>query len=48
MSHVYATGNVGADMLANATAEAGGRVLASRLYNWTDDKGMKDVFPDCP
>lgn len=44
MSHVYATGNVGADMLANAAAEAGGRVLASRLYNWTDDKGMKDFL----
>ena len=44
MSHVYATGNIGADMLANATAEAGGRVLASRLYNMTDDKGMKDML----
>lgn len=44
MSHVYATGNMGADMLANVTAEAGGRVLASRLYNMTDDKGMKDML----
>ncbi len=44
MSHVYATGNIGADMLANATAEAGGRVLASRLYNMTDDAGMKDML----
>ncbi|NWO57278.1 manganese catalase family protein [Chromohalobacter israelensis] len=44
MSHVYATGNVAADMMANVTAEAGGRVLASRLYNWTDDKGMKDFL----
>ncbi|MGQ4878745.1 manganese catalase family protein [Billgrantia sp. LNSP4103-1] len=44
MSHIYATGNVGADMLANVTAEAGGRVLASRLYNWTDDHGMKDFL----
>ena len=44
MSHVYATGNIGADMLANATAEAGGRVLASRLYNMTDDTGMKDML----
>ncbi|TNH17460.1 manganese catalase family protein [Halomonas sp. BL6] len=44
MSHVYATGNIAADMLANATAEAGGRVLASRLYNWTDDHGMKDFL----
>ncbi|MEX0606788.1 MAG: manganese catalase family protein, partial [Halofilum sp. (in: g-proteobacteria)] len=44
MSHVYATGNIAADMLANVTAEAGGRVLASRLYNWTDDHGMKDML----
>ncbi len=44
MSHVYATGNLGADMMANATAEAGGRVLASRLYNMTDDAGMKDML----
>lgn len=44
MSHVYATGNIGADMLANVTAEAGGRVLASRLYNMTDDSGMKDML----
>ena len=44
MSHVYATGNIGADMLANATAEPGGRVLASRLYNMTDDAGMKDML----
>lgn len=44
MSHVYATGNIGADMLANATAEAGGRVLASRLYNMTQDAGMRDML----
>ncbi len=44
MSHVYATGNIAADMMANATAESGGRVLASRLYNMTDDKGMKDML----
>lgn len=44
MSHVYATGNIGADMFANVTAEAGGRVLASRLYNMTADHGMKDML----
>ncbi len=44
MSHVYATGNLAADMMANVTAEAGGRVLASRLYNMTDDRGMKDML----
>ncbi|ERJ20393.1 Manganese-containing catalase protein [Salinisphaera shabanensis E1L3A] len=44
MSHVYATGNIAADMMCNVAAEAGGRVLASRLYNWTDDHGMKDFL----
>jgi Mn-containing catalase len=44
MSHVYATGNLACDMMANVTAESGGRVLASRLYNMTDDKGMKDML----
>ncbi|MGK7753081.1 MULTISPECIES: manganese catalase family protein [unclassified Roseovarius] len=44
MSHVYATGNLAADMMANVTAESGGRVLASRLYNMTDDTGMKDML----
>ncbi len=31
-------------MTANALAEGSGRVLASRLYNMTDDKGMKDML----
>lgn len=44
MSHIYASGNLSADMLANVTAEATGRVLASRLYNATDDAGMKDML----
>jgi Mn-containing catalase len=44
MSHVYATGNLAADMYANVTAEAGGRVLATRLYELTDDPGMKDML----
>ncbi|WP_426957920.1 manganese catalase family protein [Muricoccus radiodurans] len=43
-SHVYASGNIAADMLANATAEASGRVLATRLYNMTDDAGMKEML----
>lgn len=43
-SHVYATGNVAADMFANVTAEASGRTLATRLYNMTDDPGMKDML----
>jgi Mn-containing catalase len=44
MSHVYASGNIAADMMANAMAEGSGRVLASRLYNMTDDAGMKDML----
>jgi Mn-containing catalase len=44
MSHIYATGNLAADMMANAMAEGSGRVLASRLYNMTDDPGMKDML----
>ncbi|WP_274423176.1 manganese catalase family protein [Chelativorans sp. YIM 93263] len=43
-SHVYASGNLGADMFANVTAEATGRTLAVRLYNMTDDPGMKDML----
>jgi Mn-containing catalase len=43
-SHVYASGNIAADMLANVTAEATGRALATRLYNMTDDPGMKDML----
>jgi Mn-containing catalase len=43
-SHVYASGNLAADMFANVTAEASGRVLAVRLYNMTDDPGMKDML----
>ena len=43
-SHVYASGNLAADMMANVTAESFGRVLASRLYNMTEDSGMKDML----
>lgn len=43
-SHVYASGNAAADMLANVTAESSGRVLATRLYNMTDDRGMKNML----
>ncbi|MFC7704823.1 manganese catalase family protein [Plastorhodobacter daqingensis] len=44
MSHVYASGNLAADMMANATAESSGRVLAVRLYNMTSDPGMRDML----
>jgi Mn-containing catalase len=43
-SHVYASGNIAADMYANVAAETTGRVLATRLYNMTDDPGMKDML----
>jgi Mn-containing catalase len=43
-SHVYASGNTAADMYANVAAEATGRALAVRLYNMTDDPGMRDML----
>jgi len=43
-SHVYASGNIVADMYSNVAAEATGRVLACRLYEMTDDPGMKDML----
>jgi len=44
MSHIYASGNIAADMYANVCAEATGRVLAVRLYNMTNDPGMKEML----
>nr|WP_245190805.1 manganese catalase family protein [Jannaschia formosa] len=44
LSHVYATGNIGADRLVNAMAGASGRV-PSRLYDMTEDAGVKDMLP---
>ena len=43
-SWVIATGNLAADMNANVHAEGGGRLLATRLYEMTDDPGMKDML----
>jgi Mn-containing catalase len=43
-SWVVATGNLGSDMLANVHAEASGRLLATRLWEMTDDPGMKDML----
>lgn len=43
-SHVYASGNLASDMYCNVAAEATGRVLACRLYEMTDDPGMKDML----
>lgn len=44
MSHIYASGNIAADMTANVAAESTGRVLATRLYSMTSDPGMKDML----
>jgi Mn-containing catalase len=44
MSHIYASGNIAADMSANVTAESTGRILATRLWNMTNDPGMKDML----
>src|SRR5207237_9213715 len=43
-SWVVSSGNIAADMHANVYAEATGRVLATRLYELTDDSGMKDML----
>jgi len=44
MSHIYASGNLAGDMYCNVTADATGRTLACRLYNATDDDGMKEML----
>ena len=44
MSHIYASGNIVADMYCNVAAETTGRVLAVRLSNATNDPGMKDMW----
>lgn len=43
-SWVVSSGNTAADMYSNVNAEATGRVLATRLYEMTDDAGMKDML----
>ena len=43
-SWVVGSGNLAADMYANVMAEATGRALATRLYEFTDDPGMKDML----
>ena len=44
MSHIYASGNLAADMYCNVAAEATGRTLAVRLFNATADAGMRDML----
>jgi len=43
-SWVVSSGNIAADMYANVMAESTGRALATRLYEFTDDAGMKDML----
>lgn len=41
---VVASGNLAGDMYANVMAESTGRTLAARLYEMTDDPGMKKML----
>ncbi|MDQ3398695.1 MAG: manganese catalase family protein, partial [Deinococcota bacterium] len=41
---IVGSGNLAADMYANVMAESTGRALATRLYEFTDDPGMKDML----
>jgi Mn-containing catalase len=43
-SWVVGSGNIAADMYVNVMAESTGRVLATRLWELTDDAGMKDML----
>lgn len=43
-SHIYASGNLAADMYCNVAAESTGRTLAVRLYNSTSDPGMQKML----
>ncbi|WP_226010709.1 manganese catalase family protein [Halomicrobium salinisoli] len=43
-NYIVASGNLAADMTANIMAESTGRLLATRLYELTDDPGMKDML----
>lgn len=43
-SWVVASGNLAADMHANVMTESTGRLLATRLYEMTDDPGMKEML----
>lgn len=43
-SYITASGNLLADFTANANAEMQGRLQVARLYNMTDDHGVKDLL----
>lgn len=43
-SYITASGNLLADFTSNASAEMQGRVQAARIYEMTDDKGVRDLL----
>jgi Mn-containing catalase len=43
-SYIIASGNLLADFRMNVTAESQGRLQVSRLYNMTEDKGVRDML----
>ncbi|NQX34107.1 manganese catalase family protein [Herbiconiux sp. VKM Ac-2851] len=43
-SYITASGNLLADFTANANAEMQGRVQVARLYNMTDDHGVRELL----
>jgi len=43
-AYVVSSGNILGDMYTNVAAESTGRVLATRLWELTDDPGMKDML----
>ena len=43
-AYVVGSGNILADMYTNVAAESTGRALATRLWEITDDPGMKDML----
>src|SRR3954466_5336475 len=43
-SFITASGNLLADFQANANAEMQGRIQVARLYNMTDDPGIRDLL----
>lgn len=43
-NYVIASGNLAADLYTDIAAESTGRALAARLYEMTDDPGMKDML----
>ena len=43
-SYIVASGNLLADFRFNVTAESMGRLQVSRLYNMTDDPGVRDML----